>query len=298
MLKNGGVTEVMEEHLIYKEVYAGIVTFNPNLKALEDNILSVYNQVNEIVIVDNASENVDRISEVIKQFSKIILIKNHENRGIACALNQLMNFGEINQYSYMLTLDQDSKCPSDYIQEMLPFFKIDKRIAVVAPVIKDVNIGVVGHAPSPYGFVKTCITSGSVVSIEAWKEIGGYDELLFIDSVDFDFCYRLRKAKYLILQTDRKYLIHEIGNGEVKKILFWKVNVTNHSPFRKYYISRNNIYYPLKNRMYLRFLRGIIRDIWLIFIVLFFEDCKVSKIKNIIKGMHDAFVIGKENNEN
>ncbi|HEM5150950.1 TPA: glycosyltransferase family 2 protein, partial [Streptococcus suis] len=239
MLKSGGVTEVMEEHLIYKEVYAGIVTFNPNLKTLEDNILSVYNQVNEIVIVDNASENVDRISEVIKQFSKIILIKNHENRGIACALNQLMNFGEINQYSYMLTLDQDSKCPSDYIQEMLPFFKIDKRIAVVAPVIKDVNIGVVGHAPSPYGFVKTCITSGSVVSIEAWKEIGGYDELLFIDSVDFDFCYRLRKAKYLILQTDRKYLIHEIGNGEVKKIFCWKVNVTNHSPFRKYYISRN-----------------------------------------------------------
>lgn len=294
MLKSGGVGEVLNN----KKVYAGIVTFNPNLKVLEDNVLSVYKQVSEIVIVDNASENIEKISEIIGQFNNIVLIKNYENKGIAYALNQLMNFGESNLYTYMLTLDQDSKCPKNYIQDMLPFFKIDKKIGIVAPVIKDINVGIVGHSPSPYGYVKTCITSGSIVSIEAWKNIGGYDELLFIDSVDFDFCYRLRKAKYLILQTDRKYLIHEIGDGEIKKFLFWKVNVTNHSPFRKYYISRNNIYYPLKNRMYIRFLRGVFRDLCLIFIVLFYEESKVSKIKNIIQGMRDAFVIGKEKNEN
>lgn len=294
MLKSGGVGEVLNN----KKVYAGIVTFNPSLKVLEDNVLSVYKQVSEIVIVDNASENIEKISEIIGQFNNIVLIKNYENKGIAYALNQLMNFGESNLYTYMLTLDQDSKCPKNYIQDMLPFFKIDKKIGIVAPVIKDINVGIVGHSPSPYGYVKTCITSGSIVSIEAWKDIGGYDELLFIDSVDFDFCYRLRKAKYLILQTDRKYLIHEIGDGEIKKFLFWKVNVTNHSPFRKYYISRNNIYYPLKNRMYIRFLRGVFRDLCLIFIVLFYEESKVSKIKNIIQGMRDAFVIGKEKNEN
>lgn len=294
MLKSGGVGEVLNN----KKVYAGIVTFNPSLKVLEDNVLSVYKQVSEIVIVDNASENIEKISEIIGQFNNIVLIKNYENKGIAYALNQLMNFGESNLYTYMLTLDQDSKCPKNYIQDMLPFFKIDKKIGIVAPVIKDINVGIVGHSPSPYGYVKTCITSGSIVSIEAWKNIGGYDELLFIDSVDFDFCYRLRKAKYLILQTDRKYLIHEIGDGEIKKFLFWKVNVTNHSPFRKYYISRNNIYYPLKNRMYIRFLRGVFRDLCLIFIVLFYEESKVSKIKNIIQGMRDAFVIGKEKNEN
>lgn len=294
MLKSGGVGEVLNN----KKVYAGIVTFNPSLKVLEDNVLSVYKQVSEIVIVDNASENIEKISEIIGQFNNIVLIKNYENKGIAYALNQLMNFGESNLYTYMLTLDQDSKCPRNYIQDMLPFFKIDKKIGIVAPVIKDINVGIVGHSPSPYGYVKTCITSGSIVSIEAWKNIGGYDELLFIDSVDFDFCYRLRKARYLILQTDRKYLIHEIGDGEIKKFLFWKVNVTNHSPFRKYYISRNNIYYPLKNRMYIRFLRGVFRDLCLIFIVLFYEESKVSKIKNIIQGMRDAFVIGKEKNEN
>lgn len=294
MLKSGGVGEVLNN----KKVYAGIVTFNPSLKVLEDNVLSVYKQVSEIVIVDNASENIEKISEIIGQFNNIVLIKNYENKGIAYALNQLMNFGESNLYTYMLTLDQDSKCPKNYIQDMLPFFKINKKIGIVAPVIKDINVGIVGHYPSPYGYVKTCITSGSIVSIEAWKNIGGYDELLFIDSVDFDFCYRLRKAKYLILQTDRKCLIHEIGDGEIKKFLFWKVNVTNHSPFRKYYISRNNIYYPLKNRMYIRFLRGVFRDLCLIFIVLFYEESKVSKIKNIIQGMRDAFVIGKEKNEN
>ena len=176
MLKSGGVGEVLNN----KKVYAGIVTFNPSLKVLEDNVLSVYKQVSEIVIVDNASENIEKISEIIGQFNNIVLIKNYENKGIAYALNQLMNFGESNLYTYMLTLDQDSKCPKNYIQDMLPFFKIDKKIGIVAPVIKDINVGIAGHSPSPYGYVKTCITSGSIVSIEAWKNIGGYDELLFI----------------------------------------------------------------------------------------------------------------------
>ena len=37
MLKSGGVGEVLNN----KKVYAGIVTFNPSLKVLEDNVLSV-----------------------------------------------------------------------------------------------------------------------------------------------------------------------------------------------------------------------------------------------------------------
>ena len=31
--------------------------------------------------------------------------------------------------------------------------------------------------------------------------IGGFDETMFIDFVDFDFCYRLKKEGYEILQT-------------------------------------------------------------------------------------------------
>lgn len=32
-----------------------------------------------------------------------------------------------------------------------------------------------------------CITSGSLTSVEAWQKIGGFDEWLEIDGVDFDF---------------------------------------------------------------------------------------------------------------
>ena len=282
-----------------KCIYAGIVTFNPDLKTLNDNISSIHDQVDRIVIVDNASDNINEISGAIEKFgSNIIFFRNNKNMGIAFALNQLMEYGFDNRYEYMLTLDQDSKCPLNYVNDLIPLFGVDNKVGIVAPVIKDVNVGIVGHSPNPFGYVNTCITSGSIVDIKAWNKIGGYDNELFIDSVDFDFCYRLRKAGYLILQTNKKYLIHEIGNAESVKILFWNINVTNHSPFRKYYIARNNIYYPLKNRMYIRFLRGIFRDLGLILIVLFYEENKKLKLKKILNGMVDAFSMRKDKNEN
>ena len=112
---------------------------------------------------------------------------------------------------------------------------------------------------------------------------------MFIDSVDFEYCYRMRKNGYGVVQVKNVQLLHELGNSHKKKFLFWKIDVTGHSAFRKYYIARNNIYYPLKHGLWLRFLRGNFRNLGLLVIVILYEDNKKEKIKAIFKGWKAAY---------
>lgn len=105
-----------------------------------------------------------------------------------------MSWGLEHNYLWMLSLDQDSVCSNEFVEKMKPYLSVESNLGIVAPVIVDRNVGIVGHNPtSNYAHVKTCITSGCFSNIEAWRVIDGYDESMFIDSVDFDFCYRIRK---------------------------------------------------------------------------------------------------------
>ena len=120
---------------------------------------------------------------------------------------------------------------------------------------------------------------------------------MFIDSVDFEFCYRVRQAGYQVIQVKEVRLLHEIGNCRKRRFLFWKVNVTSHSAFRKYYIARNNVYYPLKHKLWLLFFRGIFRNIGLCFTVLLYEEDKKNKLRAILDGWHDGVGVKKNDIE-
>ena len=74
--------------------------------------------------------------------------------------------------------------------ELINQLKKESKAAVAAPTIQDQIVGAVGHEiKKGYRQVRTCISSGMIARIDCWRKVGGYDEYLFIDSVDFDFCY-------------------------------------------------------------------------------------------------------------
>ena len=272
------------------KIYAGIVSYNPELKRLTENISVIQNQVLDVVVFDNGSNNIDEIQNLIADFPNVVLIKSEKNLGIATALNRLMQWGYEKDYDWMLSLDQDSICEKNFVARMKPYLTVEQNLGVVAPVIVDRNVGVVGHNPkSEYAHVNTCITSGAFSKVSAWKEIGEYDESMFIDSVDFEYCYRMRKYGYGVIQVRNIQLLHELGKSQKRRFLFWKIDVTEHSAFRKYYIARNNIYYPLKHRMWLRMVRGNIRNIEMMGIIVLYENDKKNKLKAICRGWKDAY---------
>lgn len=272
-------------------IYTGIVSFNPDMARLRENIEAVRTQTDTVLVYDNGSANQGEVRGLMESYDNVLVLVSDRNKGIASALNALMQWGEDRGYGWMLSLDQDSVCGADYVDRMLPYLHKEPDIGIAAPVIVDRNVGIVGHNPSQeYAHVNTCITSGAMVNIQKWEETGRYDEHMFIDSVDFEFCYRMRKRGYGVIQVRDVHLLHEIGTARKRRFLFWSVRVSGHSAFRQYYIARNNIYYPKKHHLWLHLIRANIRNLWLLIkIVLYEDDDRTNKITAVINGWKDGY---------
>lgn len=96
-----------------------------------------------------------------------------------------------------------------------------------------------------------------MIPIEVIDKVGGMNDDMFIDGVDFEWCLRARNYGYKILQCTSAKLIHELGNGNSDKVL-------SHSPNREYYIVRNSFkmsrmkHIPCLHRVR-RFAMGVLR---------------------------------------
>ena len=266
-------------------ICACIITYNPEITGLKKNIDAIRNQVKELIVIDNNSDNVSDIEEICKSYN-IILLKNDYNTGIAKALNQAIDWADQNGYTWVLTLDQDSICSKHIVQIYKKFIDLPK-IGIITCRIKDVNSGRVGKKNKRRAcYIDKCITSGSLTRISAVKEVGGFDESFFIDMVDDDICYSLTEKGYRILLVNYIGLYHEIGKAQMYSLGPIKFEVTNHNPRRKYTITRNSIYMLKKHRLnpfvvYFVVFRRLLT-------VLLFEQNKISKIQSILKGIVDG----------
>lgn len=280
------------------DVSAGIVLFNPDIKRLKENIDAVIVQCTRLYLVDNGSGNIDEVKGLLNQYnqSKISILWNRENQGIAKALNQLTSAAQKEGFDWILTLDQDSVVPSNIVGEFEKYIN-NSSVGILCPIICDRNKDEEIKINEDCTEIDECITSGSLLNIKAWSEIGGFDERMFIDGVDFDICYRLRQRGYKIYCIHSVVLLHELGHIEYHRFLFWKVLVKNHSVFRKYYIARNIIYVAKKRKSVLLAIKGILQEVKLLGIVLLYETDKKSKSISIIKGIRDGAMLNTKRKE-
>lgn len=283
---------------------AGIVTFNPDIDKLRSTLILLKDQVECIYIADNASENFSEISEMTFALKgegcTINLMAGETNAGVAGGLNRIMKAASEEGKKWVLTLDQDSCPDKDLVKGLSQGTKFE-RIGIICPRIKDINSGRIlvnfGEDTSKndkkYQTLHSCITAGSMINLEAWNTVGGYDEYLFMDYVDFDYSIRLRKSGYRILQCNQIIMEHEVGNTEVHRFLFKKVGVMNHSAMRKYYITRNRIYCSYK--YYRRFgFRNIVGIVKTIVLILCYEEDKKHKLSSVIRGVKDGIRDSKQ----
>lgn len=238
------------------EVYAVIVLYRPDNILLKNLLRTKEKLTSKIIVVLNESEN--RI-DVINFFEKerINYIENKSNVGLAAALNQGIKFIlETSASKYILLLDQDSSIVNGFTEKLLSiyFSLADQKIACVAPsFIKDDIVKI--KKCEKYEYVNTVITSGQLIHVSALKHIGLMDESLFIDGIDHEWCFRATYLGYKIVKANNVFLIHSVGDKNIK-IPFLKISKNMHSnPARYYYIIRNSLiltkrkYIPLKWRI-------------------------------------------------
>ena len=83
------------------EIYAVIVTYNPNISSFRKVIDGLREQVDSIVVVDNASKNLYEIQALV-QNSEFGIIKFSENKGIAYAQNKGIAYADSRGARYIL----------------------------------------------------------------------------------------------------------------------------------------------------------------------------------------------------
>jgi len=268
-------------------VLAGIVTYNPEMDRLQQNIGAIVSQVDFIVCVDNGSTNIEDIRKIVT--SKIKLIELRENLGIAAALNQILLFAKSNNYDWFITLDQDSVCMQGLIENYLHYKNI-VNTGILACSIQDRNFEIATNKIEEIEEIEECITSASFCNTAALSEIGGFDEKMFIDSVDFDVCLNLRKHGYKIYKTGFVGILHEVGHGKNVKLLWKQRVVYNHSALRNYYMARNHIYMAKKYSKDISMIKTILKELESELLIFLYESEKLKKIRARHKGVLDGCI--------
>lgn len=264
---------------------AGIVTYNPDIERLRENISSIKDNacLRFVIIADNGSNNVTEIQSLVVLMDGILFLPLGENKGIAFALNTICQKALSLQIDWLMTLDQDSVSQAHIIDDMAAL--CHQGIGIICPRIEDRNMGRrYTNRSEGTDYIERCVTSGSLVCLKAWEETKGFSEQLFIDGVDYDFCQKLRNAGYKILRNNAVFIIHEIGHGQTRQLFGKNFAVMNHAPIRLYYMIRNYLYLGQYHHQKWYWTKEVVKRIG---IVILYERNRLEKLKYIISGIHD-----------
>lgn len=262
-------------------IAAGIVLFHPEINRLIENVKAIENQVDQIILFDNGGII---HNEILSTSKKTKVLGNGTNVGIAKALNEICKYADTHLYEWVLTLDQDSVVSENIITNYIKYTELNE-VAVLCPKIIDRNITTHNDNGPKYEYVDFCITSASMVRIEAWKRIGGFWEDLFIDMVDFDFSWSLIKSGYKILRINTTSILHEIGHGKTVSFKGKEDAVYNHSSLRCYYIARNSIAVGKRHHRLKQCTRWVCKRMYLI---TRYESNRLQKLHYMFKGVFDG----------
>lgn len=238
---------------------AVIVSYEPDLDLLAELLAAVLPQVDETVIVDNGSLQVDLQRFLQKRFSaNLCFLPLNDNRGIAAAQNRGIDWGRRRNASHILILDQDSKPAPDMVQRLHLGLRrmadLGCKVAAVGPRHYDARRGCFLSFWRQEGLrSRTCqcaqaddvvavdhvISSGCLIPLSVLDAVGGMVEEMFIDYVDIEWSMRARYHGYEVFGVCNAILHHRLGDDPSR---FFSRTIDRHSPVRRYYQFRNAIY--------------------------------------------------------
>jgi rhamnosyltransferase len=277
-----------------KSVCAVIVTYHPSAKMVE-NTYKVLAQVQGLVVVDNGSsgEELNPLRSA-GQTLGFQLIENGTNLGIAEALNRGIRCAKNKGYPWVVLFDQDSGITAGYIDNLLTAWEEHperERVASIHPKYVDPKTRIEVVVPRARdGSPIFPMTSGVLMPTWIFDRIGWFASEYFMDSVDWEYSFRIRSAGLLVANSMQAVLLHSPGNPLATKILGHTFYSSDHSAIRRYYISRNSIafyrkYFRLFPRWIVSSFCSHMRDTAICLMV---EKKRIRKFRNFLLGTWDG----------
>ncbi len=248
------------------------------------NIKKFYRDLNCLIIIDNSENN--HKTKIIEEFGEDKGVEYYylgENVGLCKAINMGIKVLSERGYNWCFYVDQDSV----YINDLIQIYKDNV-------LFKSNNVGVIGpqhkidrkHLKMKKG-VKSkewLMTSGCLFNIDTFTKIGGFDERIFLDGLDVEYCLRCRKNGHKVVQCLDAIIEHHPAVTKTKKIGFFTIKYGWDKPIRYYYKIRADVF--MKKHYKTNYCK-VDMIIKLAKIILFFDDKKIY-FKAYQKGIHDA----------
>jgi GT2 family glycosyltransferase len=157
-----------------------------------------------------------------------------ENGGLATAYNYALTIADQQGFDWLLTLDQDTSLPIDFLHKLLNAAAFVTPMPDVATIVPCVSSN--GRVLSPFTLMKHwtfmrhypddfvgiplenvyAANSGTTTKVSVLKAIGGYDPRFCLDLSDFAMNHRLHSHKLRALVAGNIHLEHELSSHDLK----------------------------------------------------------------------------------
>lgn len=284
-----------------QDVCAIIVTYQTKIVQFKKNLKIHQENFKQIIIVNNSLE-ID-LSQF--QSKQVTLINNAENIGLSVGLNIGIKEAKRLGFNLVALFDQDTEIPLNFTQKMLQYmnaYQGDKPVAVYAPIFynhiinetsKHINFKrfrlVRGRVmEDDYAFPHYVITSGSVIPIDLFDNVGLMLEELFIDFVDIEWCLRARRKGYKVVAMNKVKIYHHLGDYGIHLM---GNSYAIHSPLRMYYYFRNSLYlYRISEVDWNWRMVDASRNLFRFLFYMLFVKNRSKYFKYIIKGCYHGLI--------
>lgn len=278
-----------------KKIYSILVAYNPPLEELKDSVERLKKQTDIIVVCNNSDYDLD-----LKSDEQIKLFNFGENLGIAKAQSIGMKWAFENGADFILQMDQDSIPNDNLVEKLLECYeKLTTKgyaIGLVGSQDYDKDTKYISQPKIDKGSflekenyikINQVISSGSLVPKSTYELVGEMDDGLFIDAVDFEYCWRIIEQELLLIKNLDAKIAHKLGDGTKK--IFGFIDVIIPSPIRHYYQTRN--LFLLLNRKYVPIywkISNLIKLLLKLIFLPFILKQRKKRLEYIFQGIKDG----------
>ena len=225
------ISKILFVIVLYKTPLINSTTFQTLKASLESNFI---NSRIDLLVCDNSpEEHIDSKECVSSECFNLFHLYDSSNPGISISYNRAAEIASAKEKKWLLMFDQDTRLPIDglhqYIKNLknLPNFplyvpKLFVADKLMSPCRYFMYRG--SHLPEIKAGInrlkrKNILNNGVLVSLDAFKKVGGYDERVWLYFSDFVFFDRLKKhyKEFVVLDCNVE---HELSSSDYRDIRF------------------------------------------------------------------------------
>ncbi len=232
---------------VWPQVTVVLVTHNSAL--VIDDCLSSLSAAQNMIVVDNASSD-DTCEIISSRYPQVNLLRNSVNKGFGAGVNQGM--AKV-RTKFAFYFSPDAILMENSMEILVNTALENPQAALIGPLLQrpngDIELYVMGpseirHSPIshvPDGPFCTWFIMGGffLTSMSIWREIGGFDERIFLYSEDMDLSLRSTKHGFGILIDPAARVTHAGGqSSRVTWSIRWRKDW--HQTWSHFYVAQKH----------------------------------------------------------